>query len=172
MIRAVKQVFLEKSVLAAENTTSILSLVSILFAQFTTFVSIHPWGIELNIPLIIFLSLAGVGTISLDIWFRFKPIFPKFKTPKVRKVKYLIYGIAMLTALVQSGTIAVLIVDDLEKINANSLPSYTDEYRIISLMVYEIVVPILYVYLSNKIVKEIESNNKRKWYIMEDLGWR
>lgn len=76
----------------------------------------------------------------------------------------------MLTALVQSGTISILIIEDLEKINGSSLPSYTGEYRIVALTVYEIVVPILYVYFSGKIVKEIENNNK-KWKGFQHLGW-
>lgn len=168
---SIKQILLDKSTLATENTTSILSIMSFFAIPVTTFVSMHQWGIEMNITLMVFLSLSSILTISLDIGFRVRPDFPrKSKTPKANKIRYLIFGIAMLMALAQSGAISLLIIDDLEKINGSSLPSYTDEYKIIALIVYEAVIPLLYIKFSNRIIIEIRNNNNG-WKAFPFLRW-
>lgn len=168
---SLKQILLDKSTLAAENTTSILTLMSFFAIPVTTFVSMHQWGIEMSIPLMVFLSLSSILTISLDIGFRIKPDFPrKSKSPKANKIRYTIFGIAMLMTLSQSGAMSLLIIDDLEKINSSTLPSYTDEYKIIALIVYEAVVPLLYIKISNRIITEIQNNNN-EWKAFPFLRW-
>ena len=168
----IKEILLDKLTLVAENITTILSLVSFI-SMSTIFVSINAGEIELGILPLVFLSFGSIFSISLAIWFRFKPIFPKgIKTTKVRNIRYLIFGIAMLISLAQSGALTLLIIDDLEKINGNSLPSYTNEYRTIAFIVYEIITPVLYIVFSSKIIKQIKINNKlSEWAITKNLGW-
>lgn len=172
MIKWIQQILFDRLILAVENAIVVLSLLS-LNSAYTIFVFIHPWGIELDISLLIFVSLASILTVSLDIWFRFKPIFPKgIKSLKVRNIRYLIFGIAMLTSLAQSGSITLLIIEDLKKINGSSLPSYTDEYVLIASLVYDVIVPLLYIIFSRKIIKQIEINNKlEECTITRNLGW-
>ena len=171
MVRAIQQILVDKSIFAVENTTVILSLMSLFAIPVTTLVSIHQWGIEMSITSMIFLSLSSLLTILLDIGFRIRPDFPrKSKTSKARKLRYLIYGIAMLMILSQSGSISILIIDDLQKINASSLPSYTDEYKTIALIVYDAIVPLLYIIFSNRIIKEIQNNNNG-WKAFPFLRW-
>lgn len=168
-----KQILLDRLTLVVENIVIILSLLSLGSAS-TIFVFIHPWGIELDVSLLIFLSLASILTISFDIWFRFKPIFPKgIKSLRVRNIRYLIFGIAMLTSLAQSGSMTVLIIEDLEKTNESSLPSYTKQYVLIASIVYDCIVPLLYMIFSSKIIKQIEISNKlEECVITKNLGWR
>jgi hypothetical protein len=166
--KTISEFLLDKFGLSAELTTNIFTIIAIFFGSVAT----YGWIVRINYLWIIFISIASIGTICLDIWFRYKSIFPKFKTSKVKKIRYVIYGNALLLAMAQSGALSILIIEGIAKIPDIKVPSYFEEYRIIAIIFYEIIAPILYFYFSKKISLEIGNNNKRSWKIIEDLGWR
>lgn len=169
MNKTVSDFSLEKFGLSAELVMYILTALSIS----TGIVTSYEWVIEQNYFWVIFLSIAIVGTITFSVWYRFRfdNTIPKYRTTKVKYVKFAILATASLLALAQAGAIGIFLAEGLAKFPGLQVGPDFENYKNLGTVFFEVLVPIYCFFVFHQTSKQIKKYNESGLPIFPNLGW-